>query len=245
MGNATENVPAESDVLCENCGYVLNGLGAASNCPECGRPIADSRPELRKGPAWEQPGGLAVRFAATSWDLLFHPAHFYRTFATRGDRGASRRFALIYFALVSLLLGIGAYVHFSWFIDLGTALPTYLKQAPAITIVVLSAVVFLCLDGITRIAARLTNWEATYRGLRLPLNAVLRGLDYHAAHYLPVALVSSLTMIGYRVALTHQWAGPASAPTYLYVLSGEVILAAVYLFQTYWIAMRNIMYANG
>jgi hypothetical protein len=31
---------------------------------------------------------------------------------------------------------------------------------------------------------------------------------------------------------------------YLYTLSGEVILAAIYLFWTYWIAMRNIMYAN-
>ena len=32
--------------------------------------------------------------------------------------------------------------------------------------------------------------------------------------------------------------------TYLYVICAEVILAAVYLFKTYWIGMRNMMYAN-
>jgi hypothetical protein len=31
---------------------------------------------------------------------------------------------------------------------------------------------------------------------------------------------------------------------YLYVLCGEVVLGAFYLFKTYWIGMRNIMYAN-
>ena len=31
---------------------------------------------------------------------------------------------------------------------------------------------------------------------------------------------------------------------YLYVLSAEVIIGAIYLFQTYWIGMRNMMYAN-
>ena len=32
---------------------------------------------------------------------------------------------------------------------------------------------------------------------------------------------------------------------YLYTLSGEVVLAAAYLFKTYWVAMRNMMYANA
>src|SRR5207248_8232837 len=97
----------------------------------------------------------------------------------------------------------------------------------------------------TRIAARLTAWEATYRGLRLPLPVVLRGLDYHAAHYLPVALMTAATVVGYRVLLLRDPArGGLWAPIYLYVLCGEVIVAAVYLFKTYWIGMKNMMYAS-
>jgi len=43
-------------------------------------------------------------------------------------------------------------------------------------------------------------------------------------------------------------AAPSAAPLYgtiyLYTLCGGTVAAAVYLFKTYWIAMRNLMYAN-
>ena len=38
--------------------------------------------------------------------------------------------------------------------------------------------------------------------------------------------------------------GPSSLISYLYVLCAQVILSAIYLFLTYWTAMRNLMYAN-
>ena len=72
---------------------------------------------------------------------------------------------------------------------------------------------------------------------------VLRGLHYHAAHYLPVALVALVTVAGYQV-LDLSRLGPNAPVRYLYVLCGEVVAGAGYLFHTYWIAMRNMMYAN-
>ncbi len=45
----------EYTLLCETCGYVLEGLDHAVNCPECGTPIAESLPELvRPGSLWQQ-----------------------------------------------------------------------------------------------------------------------------------------------------------------------------------------------
>ena len=96
----------------------------------------------------------------------------------------------------------------------------------------------------THVAARLTTWEATYRGYRLPVDVVLRGLDYHAAHYLPVAVIALATVFGYRVALGHSQLLVTWGTTYLYTLCVEVVVAALYLFWTYWIAMRNTMYAS-
>jgi hypothetical protein len=104
--------------------------------------------------------------------------------------------------------------------------------------------IFLGLWGTTRIAAMLTAWEARYRGLRLPIITVLRGLYYHAAHYLPVAGFAWLTTGGHAYLVRHGQLAATSVYSYLIVLSSGVILAAVYLFWTYWAAMRNMMYAN-
>jgi hypothetical protein len=95
-----------------------------------------------------------------------------------------------------------------------------------------------------RLATGLTVWEAAYRGFRLPYPVVLRALHYHAAHTFPVALLVLLTVGGYSWLQSTGYFQVTSAPGYLYVLSGEVFVTATYLFYTYWIAMRNLMYAN-
>jgi hypothetical protein len=104
--------------------------------------------------------------------------------------------------------------------------------------------VFVSLWVTTWVAGRLTHWEATYRGLRMPTRAVRRALYYHAAHYVPVGVVVLGTVLGYRELRLREMVSPVTGPMYLYVLCGEVIVAAAYLFKTYWTGMRNIMYAN-
>ena len=53
-------------------------------------------------------------------------------------------------------------------------------------------------------------------------------------------------MFGYAYLIWNDMVDAVSTTTtYLYVLSAEVVIAAIYLFKTYWIAMRNMMYANA
>lgn len=238
-------IPADTDVLCESCGYVLNGLPPGSNCPECGRPIAESDPAIRLPTAWEQASGNGSAsggaFLSTSAAVLFRPTHFYRTLATRTDTPHAAMFSHIYWVISSLLFGLAAYAHAAWFIFGDPRIPLApLKWAAH------AAVVYLFLLLTTWVASWLTNWEATYRGYRLTLPVVRRGLRFHAIHYVPVALAVAVTVIGYSWLVRRGVADlTTTTTTYLYVLSGEVVVAAIYLFKTYWVAMRNMMYANA
>ena len=247
MPKAQTNITEENDLLCETCGYVLNGLPTGSNCPECGTPASDSAPSRRGPPAWERSGKALFRYLSTTAELLVHPSRFYRHLNTRHGRAASARFAWINQAIAAALFGTTAYIHIDGLRSLSFWWnPRDFLEDPLTAIPLYSVATLLVLALLTRLAARLSHWEATYRGMRLPLRVVLRGLDFHSVHYLPVALASLATVAGYRTLIRLQLMNYYKFELdYIYVLCGEVIMAAGYLFWTYWAGMKNMLYANA
>jgi hypothetical protein len=200
---------------------------------------------MRRLPAWESGDGRDLRnFLATTAAVLFRPTQFYKTLATRRDVRPARLFADIHWTITSILFGAAAYGHLAWYIGWNRSWAG-IRQPNLLIFLALIVFVFTLLRFVTYVAAWLTNWEASYRGLRLPLNVVLRGMYYHSAHYLPVAAAAALTVYGFQFLLNRGvLTGEAIIP-YLYVLCAEVIVFAAFLFYTYWIGMKNMMYANG
>jgi len=238
--------PEETDILCENCGYMLNGLPDSGNCPECGSPIDLSVSErFRTPPLWEDANRpLWDRFFRTSARIIFQPRRFYRSMTSRGQVAPAVRFAQIHLVLAALLLGWAANLHWLWY---QTDIVGYVVHPVWVYFAVPASLyggAYLALLLLIRVAARLTTWEATYRGYRLPHRVVLRAMYYHTAHLFPVALAALITVWGYTQLRGYGYLQLTSATAYLYVLSGQIIVSAIYLFDTYWIAMRNLMYAN-
>lgn len=247
MPLVADNLPAETDLLCEQCGYRINGLPDDGNCPECGTPVAESTTgSPRRPPAWEdaQAGSVARRWRLTFLSALLAPSHFFRHLQTRRHDPRSRSFALTHWAASALLLGLATLLHGEWSLghyllgrpwSAGTRLGVFLAAAA------LALALFIALS---RLAALFTFWEARYWGYRLPRPVVLRALHYHSVHFVPVSVVAVLTTLGWRVGLSRGWFASDHAEFYLYALCGMVVLSAGYVFAIYVVAMRRMMYAN-
>jgi len=67
-----------STLLCESCGYTIDGLPTTLNCSECGRPISSSLPESRPGSPWQQRPGLAS-LLQTDWRTIRRPLALFRS----------------------------------------------------------------------------------------------------------------------------------------------------------------------
>ena len=257
MPRVAPRVPELSEILCSSCGYVLDGLNQAGQCPECGKPISDSIGTERVPPDWEtsESRHRFNPFIRTTLEIICRPGHFYRTLNVRGSLESARRFARLHWWIAGALFGIAGATHAVWFnytisnssiIQHAVDFPGGGAVEFALFVIGLTLAAYVSLDLITRVAGRLTNWEATYRGLRLPYPIVLRGMYYHAAHYLPVGIAALIFVEGYQLLrFTLGSRLPFNSPmVYLYALCALVVLCAIYLFQTFWIGMRNMMYAN-
>ena len=76
----------EFTLLCEQCGYVLEGI-ATDKCPECGKPVAESRPEARRGTVWQRGPGFGAWFKV-NWGVLWRPRETFRAVSMNEMRSA-------------------------------------------------------------------------------------------------------------------------------------------------------------
>ena len=244
MTPAAAPVPADSDVLCEHCGYTLNGLPPDGRCPECGQPVAESLQHSGRGlTAWESDG----KFWATTTRVVLRPSDFYRHLQTRVEERyekAAGQFAFCHWLAAAFLSAMAAFIHY-FFPEFGSGgLDRVVSLIATVGIVLATFTGLGLIFATTLLAAWLTTWEAGWRGYRLPRAVVLRGLHYHAAHLVPVAAAFLLVTGGYRLLVGLGVLDYTSLVAYLIVLSAVVVVGLLYLFWTYWIGMKNMLYAN-
>ena len=234
--------------VCERCGYRLDGLGDGDRCPECGKPVAESTVASGRDLSPYERRASAFAFWQTTAAVILSPQGFYRRLRTRvgtpQDRRASQ-FRDGHLILASLLSATAAVGHYTLVLPVGRGLATASPLLFGLGYLAALASALLVVYGGWWLAARLTAWEADYRGMRLPRRTARRVMCYHAAQATVAAAGVLAVVAGYRTLLAAGAVdGAATLTGYLLVLAGAATVAAVYLFVTYWGAMRSVLRAN-
>jgi len=71
----------DDTLLCESCGYVLEGLSAEARCPECGTAMEWSLPARRVGTPWQKRRDLRG-WLRTTWLMCRRPRGQFETMST-------------------------------------------------------------------------------------------------------------------------------------------------------------------
>lgn len=233
--------PDEFTLLCERCGYEIENLPTEGDCPECGKPIAESLPERRPGTPWQHTQTWRA-LLRTGWTTVRSPLLTLDTMQANEEIGVNQSNRL------TILAGAIASVPVMLAITLAEPLIGPFV-APVVLLVVTSFVApFLSL--LTYIEVRGIQFFAARRGGRLTTAMAWSICGHGSAGWV---LAASGTSIGASVAVLAVSAivrGEFTPTLNTLVSVGSTLallgfLAGFLFFETFaWLGVRRCKFAN-
>ncbi|MEM9420793.1 MAG: hypothetical protein AAGA25_17335 [Planctomycetota bacterium] len=208
------------------------GLPADSACPECGQTIAESLPEHRTGPAWQNTLAPAS-WLNTAWSIFARPGKTYRHMRLNGPAMPARLFLLSMAVLVGMGWGVFCLlvVGYSGLMSWGAGM------VAAKTVLIMTYIETI---GVTFFSGR--------RGWRVPFSLAERVTCYASVGWLVAAVVLAPLLFWYEaggfersvVKIVGHW-----EPEYRWFLAALGFGAAVLFFETrVWSGVRQVRFGN-
>lgn len=124
LASAQANTNSPMPMLCEECGYVIEGQPRGSVCPECSTPVEASCPETRCGSPWQVGVGPGMaRWWRCLLALVRGPGTMFRR--AKIERTRSQRLAEINVVVAAVILDIG----------IVSSMPSHLLMQPLIWVI--------------------------------------------------------------------------------------------------------------
>jgi hypothetical protein len=229
----------EFTLLCELCGYVVEGLPAEGACPECGKPIVESLPERRVA---FQRSDLSLR----SWlEILTRPVRTLDTVRIDTHRASTRWSAIIAAG------GIGAA---GWVIGVGfQTLPPWPKAEPSeksmywltlglgggIAWFLFLTIMLVVMTKTEEIGLRIIG---NRRGYRITTNISRAICDLGSVGWLVASLCGSGAAL---LAASTEAIPNRTVPLWAYAAVPLAALPGFLFFETFaWLGLRHLKYAN-
>lgn len=233
----------EYTLLCERCGYVVEGLPAEGACPECGKPIAESLPERRVGTVWQRnlPG---LRTLVRSWYAsLFHPLRTLDQLAPGAPTRGMRTLNATVSAFLWLIGIIGPLFLLSTnaeIIEKEDFVPTLILLC--IVVMVSTTLIFAGVLLLTEVESRGLEVFSRQRGTRITPAIAGRVCDHGGVGW--IVCSATVAALGLGSTAWHTRTGDLP-PVWVFWCSLGLIAFGFLFFETFaWLGLRRLKYAN-
>lgn len=236
----------EYTLLCERCGYVVEGLPTDGACPECGKAIAESLPERRASTPWQREPSVPNLLG--TWVLaLAAPRRLLDTLTVAGNQDTMLEKMCAWCAVVPVCLAAGVAVLVSG--------EPFVRDLPYVALVLTGGIglfgLWGCVRALTAVERRGLVFIGRTRGFRTT-PGVARAITAHGAvGWVVAGLGLTLVILGpLTVMLTDQVHGhnrtPMSPPVAGLTALGLFWMAFGFLFFEVfaWLGLRRLKYAN-
>jgi hypothetical protein len=233
----------EYTLLCERCGYVVEGLDPAGNCPECGMAIAESLPERRVGTPWQQSPGL-WSLMRTWWMTLRYPLRTLDVMRVgEANRVMQWRRTLAFVVLLPVPVCLFAYLFLR---------PHIFRNGVAAMWVFTPALLLIVIPILTAIETRGLQLFSSQRGTRVTRSAARQITTHGSVGWviMSIGITLSFLLIAGATALRLEVFGANSGLSLRIVRVSwpPALLGLVFgffFFETFaWLGLRRCRFAN-
>lgn len=229
----------EYTLLCEKCGYVIEGLDTDGNCPECGKPIAESIRSDHPGNLWQNSFSFFV--IIHSWYLILrHPIQQSQMLKVNEDESFAMNWAVNFIAAALITPAITIFV-IAISIDSGW----YGNNIIGIIFYTIIAMGYwIVASSYATLASPRVQLIARWRKRRLVLPAARTAVSFASVGFTlsPVLISFSLVLISGLIVLNIDYPTFGRVLTLLWLLSFP---ASLVLFELLlWLACRRLVFRN-
>lgn len=230
----------EHTLLCERCGYVIEGLDTEGQCPECAKPIAESLRGDYPGSPWQH--RFEFSGIVRSWFLILrHPIQQSRALKVNQQETFAMTWLVNFLAAILITPATIIFLITISIIDSGF----FANNVIAVVVYTLVAMGYWILaSSYASLASPRVQLIARWRNQRLTLPVARTAVAYASVGLTLAPIIISASLVLFSALIVLDLGSPIVGQLLVLAWLLSVPAAVVYFEVLLWIACRRLRYRN-